>query len=307
MPIMPARDILEKAFRNGYAVGAFNFVNMEMAQAIIGAANNLHAPVIIQVTEGAISYAGLSTLVAMVGALTDSVDIPVSLHLDHGHDVQTIESCIRAGFTSVMIDASHLPFDENVSITRKVVEMAHSAGVSVEAELGRLEGVEDTVSVNERDAVLVDPGEAARFARETNVDSLAPAIGSSHGAFKYKGRARLDIDRLKKVREATGVPLVLHGASSISPELLEEAMAAGMPIGDARGVPEDEIKKAIESGIAKVNVDTDLRIGFVSALRRALAKDPAAFDLRKILGPARERVMQIVKERIESLGSAHQA
>lgn len=307
MPLMPARNILEKAFRNGYAVGAFNFVNMEMAQAIISAADGLRAPVIIQVTEGAISYAGLSTLVSIVQTLTDNVEIPVSLHLDHGHDVKTIESCIRAGFTSVMIDASHLPFDENVSTTKKVVEIAHSAGVSVEAELGRLMGVEDTVSVDERDAVLVDPDEAARFVRETKVDSLAPAIGSSHGAFKYKGRARLDIDRLRRVREATGIPLVLHGASSISPKLLEEAIAAGMPIGEARGVPEDEVKKAIETGIAKVNVDTDLRIGFVSALRLVLAQNPAVFDLRKLLGPAREKVEQIIRERIESLGSAHQA
>lgn len=307
MPLMPARNILDKAFRNGYAVGAFNFVNMEMAQAIINAADSLRAPVIIQVTEGAIGYAGLSTLVSIVKTLTDNVEIPVSLHLDHGHDVKTIESCIRAGFTSVMIDASHLPFDENTSTTQKVVEIAHSAGVSVEAELGRLMGVEDTVSVNERDAVLVDPDEAARFVRETKVDSLAPAIGSSHGAFKYKGRARLDIDRLRRVREATGIPLVLHGASSISPKLLEEAVAAGMPIGDARGVPEDEIRKAIEAGVAKVNVDTDLRIGFVSALRLALAQNPAVFDLRKLLGPAREKVEQIIRERIESLGSAHKA
>ncbi|MDQ7838195.1 MAG: class II fructose-1,6-bisphosphate aldolase [Thermodesulfobacteriota bacterium] len=304
MPLVPAKNILLKAYREGYAIGAFNFVNMEMLQAILQTANNLRAPVIIQASEGAISYAGLSTIVSMARTLAGEVDIPVALHLDHGHKLETIRACIQAGFTSVMIDASHLPYAENAALTRQVVEIARQSGVSVEAELGRLMGVEDTVSVAERDAVLVDPEEAGRFVRETDIDSLAPAVGTSHGAFKYKGAARLDLERLKKVKEKTGIPLVLHGASSIPADLLQEAIGSGIPIGEAKGVPLEEVQKAIKVGVAKVNIDTDLRLGFVSAMRRILAEKPETFDLRKILGPAREKVAQIIADRIQALGCA---
>jgi fructose-bisphosphate aldolase class II len=305
MPLVPAKNILIKAYQVGYAIGAFNFVNMEMLQAILQTANNLRAPVIIQASEGAISYAGLSTIVSMATTLAGEVDIPVALHLDHGYKLEMIRSCIQAGFTSVMIDASHLPYTENAALTGQVVEIARQSGVSVEAELGRLMGVEDTVSVAERDAVFVDPDEAGRFVQETNVDSLAPAVGTSHGAFKYKGAARLDLERLKKVKEKTGIPLVLHGASSIPADLLQEAIDSGIPVGEAKGVPLEEVQKAIKLGVAKVNIDTDLRLGFVSAMRRTLAAKPETFDLRKILGPAREKVAQIIAGRIQALGCAN--
>ncbi len=305
MPLVPAKNILTRAYREGYAIGAFNFCNMETLQAIVQAADRLRAPVIIQATEGAISYAGLPTIVSMAKTLAEQTAVPVSLHLDHGHNIETIKACIRAGFTSVMIDASHLPYTENVALTKQVVEMAHPASVSVEAELGRLLGVEDTVSVAEREAVLVHPDEASRFVQETNVDSLAPAVGTSHGAFKYKGAAHLDLERLETVKKNTGIPLVLHGASSILPDLLREAVDAGIPVGEARGVPLEEIQKAIKLGVAKVNIDTDLRLGFVSTIRRILAEKPEIFDPRKILGPAREKVEQIITNRIKALGCAN--
>lgn len=304
MPLFPTKTILTRAYQEGYAVGAFNFVNMEVLQAILKAAEELRSPVIVQVTEGAITYAGLKTITAMAKALAQETDIPIALHLDHGLNIETIRSCIESGFTSVMIDASHMPYAENVAMTKRVVEMAHAAGVSVEAELGRLTGIEDTVSVSERDAVLVNPDEAAQFVSETNVDFLAPAVGTSHGAYKYKGKAHLDLGRLGQVKELTGIPLVLHGASSISPLLLKDALDAGILIADAKGIPSEEVEKAIKLGVAKVNVDTDLRIGFVSAIRQVLASNPASFDLRKILAPGREKVAQIVAERILALGSA---
>lgn len=305
MPLVSAKNLLLRAYREGYAIGAFNFSNMEMLQAILQAARDLRSPVIIQATEGAIAYAGLSTIISMAKTLAEEAGVPVALHLDHGQQMETIKACIRSGFTSVMIDASHRPYSENVAQTREVVEMAHRFGVSVEAELGRLIGVEDTVSVTEREAVLVDPEEAGRFVQETAVDFLAPAIGTSHGAFKYKGTASLDLERLKKVNQKVGIPLVLHGASSLTPALLQEAIGAGIPVEKAKGVPLEEIQKAIKLGIAKVNIDTDLRLGFVTSIRRILAEKPEVFDLRKILGPAREKVVQIVADRIQALGCAN--
>lgn len=304
MPLARTKEILLRAYQDGYAVGAFNFVNMEVLQAIVKAADQLKAPVIIQVTEGALEYAGLKVLAAMARIFANESAAQVALHLDHGHQIEVIRACIEEGFGSVMIDASHLPFEENVRLTKSVVDIAHAAGVAVEAELGRLMGVEDTVSVTERDAVLVNPELAAEFVRETHVDFLAPAVGTSHGAFKFKGEAHIDFERLRRVKELTGIPLVLHGASSIPPALLKEALDAGILIPEAKGVPAEEIRKAMELGIAKVNVDTDLRIGFVAALRQTLGSNPTLFDVRKLLGPAREKVARIVSQRIKELGSA---
>ena len=300
MPLVSGSDILLEARRGGYAVGAFNFNNLEFLQAITGAAEAEQTPVFLATSEGAVAYAGLDFIIAMVRAAAARTAIPLALHLDHGRNLDLIQSCIKAGYTSVMIDASHLPFEENLHITKQVVQMAHPAGVSVEAELGRLKGVEDIVAVAERDAVLVDPAQAQQFVRETGVDSLAPAIGTVHGAFKFKGEPKLDFDRLKRVNELTGIPLVLHGASSVPEELRRAAEEFGVKIAGARGVPLEDIQQAIHAGVCKVNVDTDLRLAMLASIRQTLTEHPEEIDPRKILGPARDAIAKLVQERIRA-------
>ncbi len=299
MSLVPGKEILAEANRNGYAVGAFNFSNLEFLQAITAAADEAGTPVFLATSEGAIRYAGLHQITAMARAAAEQTRVPLCLHLDHGKDLDVIKRCIEAGYTSVMIDASDLPFKENVNKTKLVKEMAHKAGVSVEAELGRLKGIEDNVSVAERDAVLVDPEQAARFVELTGVDSLAPAIGTSHGAFKFKGKPDLDFDRLRRIKELTGnLPLVLHGASSIPRQVLDRCLASGVAIRGAKGVPEEQLKQAIRLGINKVNVDTDLRLTFVAEVRKNLTEHPEQFDPRKYLGPARDAVRELVKQKV---------
>lgn len=307
MPLVTGKEILGKADREGYAVGAFNINNMEILQGITKAVKEKASPVIFAVSEGAIKYAGLKYIIAMVRTAVEDAGITAALHLDHGQNIELIKSCIESGFTSVMIDASHQPFEGNLKETKKVVEIAHARGVSVEAELGRLKGVEDIISVSERDAILVDPDEAKRFVVETGIDSLAPAIGTSHGAFKFKGEAKLDFDRLKKVKEGCRIPLVLHGASSVPEWVLEKAVKYGGQVKGARGVPEEAIKKAIAIGINKVNVDTDLRLALVGAIREVLTETPQEIDPRKILGPARDLIYKVVMEKVELLGSGGKA
>lgn len=302
MSLVPGTELLAVANRQGVAVGAFNFSNLEFLQAIVAAAHEARTPVFIATTEGSIRYAGLGYLVALAQAAAAATSVPLCLHLDHGRDLDAIRACIEAGYTSVMVDGSDLPFKENVAKTRLVTEMAHKKGVSVEAELGRLEGIEDGASVAARDAVLIDPQEAARFVRETRVDSLAPAIGTSHGAFKFKGEPRLDFDRLRQVKEKTGnLPLVLHGASSVPDAVLQRCLESGVQIPDAKGVPEEQVSQAIELGITKVNVDTDLRLAFVAEVRTALNKRPDQFDPRTYLGPARDAVQRLVRDKITLL------
>ncbi|TES93994.1 MAG: class II fructose-1,6-bisphosphate aldolase [Candidatus Cloacimonadota bacterium] len=303
MALESTKAILEKAKREGYAVGAFNINNMETVIAVMDAATELNSPVIIEVTEGAIRYMGIKMASNMVKILSEDVTIPVALHLDHGKKWETILKAIESGFTSVMIDASDRPFEENVEMTQRVVEVAHNAGVSVEAELGRLTGLEDDISVADREAFLVDPEEAENFVTLTGIDFLAPAIGTSHGAFKFKGEPKLDFERLKQVKAKTHIPLVLHGASSVNDRLLGEAKRYGLELQGARGLSDDILKKAVDEGINKVNTDTDIRIAFTTGIRKVLLQKPSVFDPRKILGQARDFMKETVKERIKVLGS----
>jgi len=299
MSLVPGGEILAEANRQGRAVGAFNFNNLEFLQAIVAAADEAHTPVFLATSEGAVKYAGLEYIVALARAAAARTSVPLCLHLDHGQDLALIRRCIEAGYTSVMIDASRLPFAENVAVTRQVVETARPRGVSVEAELGRLVGVEDNVSVAERDAVLVNPEEARDFVEKTGVDSLAPAVGTSHGAFKFKGEPRLDFDRLSKVKELTrGLPLVLHGASSVPADVLARCERFGVAVKGARGVPEADLARAVRLGVNKINVDTDLRLAFVAEVRRVFVEQPAEFDPRHYLGPARDAVKELVGRKI---------
>jgi len=298
--LVPGKDILSAANAKGRAVGAFNFSDLEFMQAIVAAAHARQTPVFLATSESAIEYAGLEYVVAMARAAAETTTVPLCLHLDHGRDPALIRRCINAGYTSVMIDASHLPFEENLRQTRAVVQMAHPAGVSVEAELGRLVGREDGVVVAEREALFVDPVEAARFVTETGIDSLAPAIGTAHGAFKFKGEPRLDFDRLRKVKEGTGgIPLVLHGASSVPQDLLEKCERYGLDVKGARGVPEQDLAQAIKLGVNKVNVDTDLRLAFAAEVRHVFNEQPRDFDPRHYLGKARDAVKELVEQKID--------
>jgi len=307
MGLVNGREILEAAHQGGYAVGAFNISNLEILQGVVAGCVEAQSPLIIAATEGAIQYAGFEYIVAMVRVAAALTSIPMALHLDHGRDHTIIDQCIRGGFTSVMIDASHLPLEENIKETRRVVAMAHNEGVSVEAELGRLQGVEDLVSVQDREATFTDPGEAVRFVEETGVDSLAPAIGTSHGAFKFKGEAALDLERLKNIKERVGIPLVLHGASTVPQHLIQLVMHYGGELKEAKGVPPDQLQKAITLGINKINTDTDLRLALTGAVRRVLTEDRRVFDPRKILGPARDMISEVVKEKVRLFGSAGKA
>ncbi len=301
------KQLLYAAKAGGYAVGHFNFNNMEFVQAITDAAADLSSPVILAVSQGAIKYAGLSNLVWLVRVAAEKKQVPISLHLDHGTDMGIVKQCIAAGFTSVMIDGSHLPFEENITMTREVVEKAKLAGVSVEGELGRLAGIEDHVSVNEKDALFTNPGEAEEFVDRTGIDALAIAIGTSHGAYKFSGEPRLALDRLSEIARRVPVPLVLHGASGVNQEHVKLANEYGAALKGTRGVPDGSITEAIKRGICKVNIDTDMRIAFAAYVRKELAEHPDAFDPRKILGPAREAVEEVVRGKIRLFGSEGKA
>jgi fructose-bisphosphate aldolase class II len=307
MSLVTLEEVLSRADSGGYAVGAFNFSNLEYLTGALEAAVELDSPVIVQTTEGAIKYAGLDLLAAMAKTAAASLSIPVVLHLDHGKDINVIRGAIEAGYTSVMIDASDKPFFENLAATKEVVEMAAKKGVSVEAELGRLKGLEDHIDVDEADAFLVDPKEAAQFAAETGLHALAPAVGTAHGAFKYKGKAQIDFGRIAEVKKATGLPLVLHGASGVPDWIVEKATRYGADLPGVKGVPDELITRAIKTGICKINVDTDLRLAGLGALREVLHESPAEFDPRKIFGPVRKAVKEVVKYKIELFGSAGKA
>ncbi len=284
MELVTLKEMLAEAEKGQYAVGAFNANNMEIVQAIIEAAVEEKSPVILQASQGAIRYAGLDYIVALVRAGAAKTGLPVALHLDHGTDFAQVMRCIRGGFSSVMYDGSKYPLEENIENTRQVVQVAEAVGVSVEGELGKIGGTEDDISVEERDAFLTDPQEALRFVRETGVDALAVAIGTAHGP--YKGEPRLDFDRLQEIRRLTGIPLVLHGAS---------------------GVPDEAIRKAIGLGIRKINIDTELRQNFTAAVKDFIAKNPDNIDPRKILGPAREAMKEAVKKKMRLFGCAGKA
>jgi len=297
------KELLDAAREGKYAVGAFNINNMEFIQAITETAGELNSPAILAVSEGAIKYAGFENLVSMVRIAAERKNTKFSLHLDHGKDMNVIEQCIENGFTSVMIDGSHLPFEENIAVTREVVQKAVSRGVSVEGELGKLAGIEDNVSVSEQDAKFTDPDEVVQFVESTGVDSLAVAIGTSHGAYKFKGEPRLGMNRLTEIVSKVSIPLVLHGASGVNREHVEIANRFGADIGDARGVPDDAIREAVKRGISKVNIDTDMRIAFTAFIRKKFFEDPGGFDPRKYLGAGREAIAEVVKVKIKLFGS----
>ncbi|MEM2202508.1 MAG: class II fructose-1,6-bisphosphate aldolase [Candidatus Bathyarchaeia archaeon] len=299
-------ELLKKARREAYAVGAFNIQNLESLLAVAEAAAEEKSPVIVAVTPSAIKYGGLNYLAGLIKTAAEASPVPMSLHLDHGEDLETVKKCLEAGFTSVMIDGSHLPFEENIALTKRVVDIAHQKGVSVEGELGRLAGVEEK-TVEEREAVLTDPREAEEFVQRTGVDALAVSIGTSHGAYKFKGEPQLDFERLKRIRERVNVPLVLHGASSVPQWVIEKATKYGAELAGAKGIPEDHIRKAIALGITKINIDTDLRLAFTATVREVLATSPKEFDPRKILGPAKDAMKEVVKAKMRLFGSSGKA
>lgn len=298
-------ELFQKALAGKYAVGAYNVNNMELLQAIVEAGNELNAPLILQVSAGARKYANPTYLVKLVEAALNSSSVPIVLHLDHGEDFEICKACIDNGFSSVMIDGSKHPFEENVALVKKVVDYAHARGVSVEAELGRLAGVEDDVNVSEKDAIYTNPKEAKEFVERTGCDSLAVAIGTSHGAYKFKGEAKLDFERLAEIRDAVGhdFPLVLHGASSVPQDLVKICNENGAQIPGAQGVPEAMFVQARQLGVAKINIDTDLRLAFTGAIRKYFAENPSHFDPRQYLGPARAAVKELVKHKIQVLGT----
>ncbi len=300
------KKIMSTAAAKGYAVGAFNINNLETLLAITEAAAEEKSPAIIAVTPSAIKYAGLEYLATIAKVAAKTLPQPVSLHLDHGEDIETVKKCVEAGFTSVMIDASHLSFEENIATTKKVVELAHPKGVSVEAELGRLAGVEES-TVEEKEAVLTDPDAAKEFVKRAGVDALAVAIGTSHGAYKFKGEPKLDFERLKTIRKKVDVLLVLHGASSVPQWIIEKATKYGAELAGAKGIPTDHIQKAISLGISKINIDTDLRLAFTGAVREVLATSPKEYDPRKVLGPARGTMKEVVKDKMRLFGSSDKA
>ncbi|RLE39017.1 class II fructose-1,6-bisphosphate aldolase [Candidatus Woesearchaeota archaeon] len=299
-----SKKILQIADKHGYAVGAFNTSNLEFTKAIIDAASELNAPVIIQTSEKAIRYAGLKEIATIIQTIAKQSKIPVSLHLDHGKSINMVRDCIKNGYTSIMLDASDLPFQQNIVMTKQAVKLAHPR-VSVEAELGILAGVEDHVKGEK--TIYTDPEQARKFVKLTKVDSLAIAIGTSHGAYKFKGKPKLDFKRLKEINEHVKIPLVLHGASSIPKQLVAQANRFGAKIKNAHGVPDSEIRKAVKLGIRKVNEDTDLRLAFTAAIRKYLKTKKSDFDHRSILQAATELIKKTVISRIKILGSANKA
>lgn len=307
MSLVNNNDLMVPARAGGYAVGAFNTSNLEITRAIFEAAQEFNSPVIVATSQSAIKYAGYDNIRAMVENLSESTGVPASLHLDHGTDADVIRGCLEHGWTSIMIDGSHLPFEENIAATKEVVDLCAPRGVSVEGELGRLMGVEDEISVAEDEAVYTDPGQAAEFVEKTGCDSLAIAIGTSHGAYKFKATPKLAIDRLEQIASLVSIPLVLHGASAVPPDVLELATRYGAELPGAKGVPPESIREAIGGGIAKVNIDTDLRLAFTGQVRRVLAESPEIFDPRKILGAAIEGMKDVIRGKMELFGSADKA
>lgn len=305
MALVTTKDMFAKALTQDYAVGAFNVNNMEIIQGIVEAAKEEKAPLILQVSAGARKYAKPVYLVKLVEAAIEDTGLDIALHLDHGEDFDICKKCVDDGFTSVMIDGSKHPFEENIRLTKEVVEYAHSKGVSVEAELGKLAGIEDNIKVDARNATFTVPEEAAEFVEKTGVDSLAVAIGTSHGAYKFKGTPYLDFERLEEIHKLIpDTPLVLHGASTVLPEFVEKCNEYGGNIPGAQGVPEDMISTATKHGVCKVNIDTDLRLAMTAEIRKHFAEHPEDFDPRKYLGPARDAIKGMVQHKIRNVLNA---
>lgn len=302
MAFITSTEMFKKSLKSDYAVGAFNVNNMEIIQGIVDAAKQEQAPIILQVSAGARKYAKPAYLLKLVEAAMMDTGLDICLHLDHGEDFEICKQCIDGGFTSVMIDGSKHPFEDNVALTKKVVEYAHAHGVVVEAELGKLAGVEDNIKVDSKFATYTDPEEAAEFVEKTGVDSLAIAIGTSHGAYKFSGDPQLDFDRLREIHKLIpDTPLVLHGASTVLPEFVDKCNRYGGNIPGAKGVPEEMITEAAKYGICKVNIDTDLRLAMTAEIRKYLAENPKEFDPRKYLGPARDAISSMVSHKIKNV------
>ena len=310
MSLVTTKEMFEKAMKEGYAIGAFNVNNMEIIQGIVDAAAEQNSPVILQASSSAIKYAKINYLMKMVeAAVEEHPNIPIAIHLDHGPDFETCKMCVDSGFTSVMFDGSKYDFEENIRLTKEVVDYAHAHGVVVEAELGKLAGIEDDVNVSAADAMYTNPEQAEEFVRRTGVDSLAIAIGTSHGAYKFKGEAKLRFDILKQIKEKIpNTPIVLHGASTVIPELVNMCNEYGGNIPGAKGVPDEILHEASISGVSKINVDTDLRLAMTAGIRKVFTEDPSAFDPRKYLTPARDLVKQTVAHKMKDVfGSANKA
>ena len=313
MPLVNSKELFQKAYEGGYAMGAFNVNNMEIIQGITEAAKELNSPLILQVSKGARAYANHTYLVKLVEAALIETDLPIVLHLDHGDSFELCKSCIDGGFTSVMIDGSGLPYEENVALTKKVVEYAHSREnyVTVEGELGTLAGVEDEVSVDAEEASYTNPSQVQDFVTRTGVDSLAIAIGTSHGAFKFKPgqKPQLRFDILEEItKRLPGFPIVLHGASSVIPEYVAMINQYGGKMDDAIGIPEDMLREAARSAVCKINIDSDIRLALTGSIRKYMGEHPGEFDPRKYLTPAREAVKGMVAHKIKNvLGSEGKA
>ncbi len=312
MALVDTKKMFEMAYKGGYAIGAFNVNNMEITQGIINAIGKEKAPLILQISRGAREYASISYLKAIIDvAVKENPDIPIVMHLDHGDTFDICKQCVDDGFSSVMVDASKHPFEENVKITSQVVEYAHDHGVVVEAELGRLGGIEEDVvgvSADEIKSHLTDPDQAVDFVEKTGVDSLAVAVGTSHGAYKFKTEPKLAFDVIEQISEKMpDYPLVMHGSSSVLKEFKDLINKYGGDMPDAMGVPEEAISKAAKMGICKVNIDTDLRMALTAKIRQVFAEQPAVFDPRKYLGPGREAIKEMVKRKLHVLGCAGKA
>ena len=311
MPLVTTTEMFKKAYEGGYAIGAFNVNNMETIQAIVEAASECNSPVILQVSAGARKYANPVYLRHLVAAAVETTNIPIAMHLDHGADFEICKSCIDVGFTSVMIDASSKPWEENIALTKKVVEYAHDHGVVVEAELGKLAGIEDDVKVENRDAQFTSPDEVEEFTSRTGIDSLAIAIGTSHGAYKFKPGQdpKLRIDILEEIgRRLPGFPIVLHGASSVPQDQVAIVNQFGGSMPNAIGIPESELKKAAKLAVCKINIDSDLRVAFTAAVRKHFVEHPDHFDPRQYLTDARANMKELIKHKIINvLGSENKA
>jgi fructose-bisphosphate aldolase class II len=312
MPLVDTRKMFQMAYKNGYAVGAFNVNNMEITQGIVEAIAEEKAPLILQISRGARQYASMSYLMAIIDvAVKENPDIPIVVHLDHGDTFELCKQCVDEGFTSVMIDASSQPFNKNVEVTSKVVEYAHANGVVVEAEIGQLGGIEEHVvgvSAEDISKHLTDPDQAVEFVKKTGCDSLAVACGTSHGAYKFKSESKLAFDVIEKIsKKLPGFPLVMHGSSSVLKEFKDLINKYGGNMPDAMGVPEEAISKAAKMAICKINIDTDLRMAMTAKIRQVFAESPAEFDPRKYLGPARAAIKSMVKHKLHVLGCSGRA
>ena len=307
MALVTTKKMFEKAFEGGYAIGAFNINNMEIIQGVVAAAKAQKSAVILQGSKSALKYAHPKYLKAMVDAAIEETGLDIALHLDHGSDFEVCKDCIEYGFTSVMFDGSHLEYEENVAQTKKIVEYAHERGIVVEAELGKLAGVEDEVNVDAAHATYTDPDQAVDFVKRTGVDSLAIAIGTSHGAYKFKGEAKLDFDRLATITEkleAAGFhnyPIVLHGASSVDQRCVAMCNEYGGNIAGAKGIPAEMLRKASSMAVCKINMDTDLRLAMTAAVRKSFGDEPAAFDPRGYLGAGRALIQELVEDKIKNV------